>query len=104
MDDGGREPNVDEALVERGIGAAAEYLRRLGWTNVTVAELGTPPRITGDDAGDAVTVYVEVSDRPTSSCGSVQHQPDPGTSRTDVISILVIGENRALLRHHRAID
>lgn len=95
---------MDEALVKRGIAAAAEYLRRLGWTGVEVSGSDVPPQITGEDGEDAVAVFVEVHDDANSRDESVRHHPVQGTARTDVISILVIAEDRALFRHHRAID
>jgi putative endonuclease len=110
-------------LGDRGEDAAAAYLARVGMTVVeriwrTKAGEVDIVALEGDDL-----VLVEVKTRRTAKAGTPEEAVTPAkqrryrriaesyiahagldsvTVRFDVISILVIAEDRALLRHHRA--
>lgn len=111
------------ALGQRGEDAAAAYVERQGWTvvernwRVSAGEVD----IICVDGTDLV--FVEVKTRKSSSKGSPDEAVTPAKQRRyerlareyvaqaglddvnvrfDVISILVIATDRALLRHHRA--
>jgi len=104
---------------DRGIAAATAYLERIGQT---VLEPGTSPAPSGIDIlsvdGDTlVATLVRVRQRPaedatisgraldTALRNTIAHRdthaPECVSVRVDVISILIIAEDRALLRHYR---
>jgi len=111
------------ALGQRGEDAATAYVERQGWTvvernwRVSAGEVDIIC-IDGDDL-----VFVEVKTRKSASKGTPDEAVTPAKQRRyerlareyvsqaglddvsvrfDVISILVIAADRALLRHHRA--
>lgn len=92
---------VDD-LEHRAIDAAAAYLERAGFEGVE--KVGPDcPYIAAVDNGERVAVMVSVSRAvDDSSLTEPDYLPD-GFSRLDAIRILVISEDRALLRHHRGV-
>lgn len=110
-------------LGERGEDAAVSYLERCGWTvvernwrvpageidvialdgdTVVLVEVKTRKTVAKGTPDDAVTPAKQRKYRKLAQAYS-QHAGLTDTQiRFDVVSILVIAEDRALLRHHRA--
>jgi putative endonuclease len=110
-------------LGERGEDAAAAYLERTGMTivernwrcpvgeidivaldddTIVLCEVKTRRTVAKGTPDDAVTPAKQRRYRKLAAA-YLQHAGTPDvTVRFDVISILVIAEDRALLRHHRA--
>lgn len=111
------------ALGRRGEDAAASYLERVGMTIVERNWRGKSGEVDIVALDGTTLVLCEVKTRRSTSAGTpeesvtpakqkryrrlaeayVQHaDAAPVDVRFDVVSILVIAEDRALLRHHRA--
>lgn len=112
-----------KSLGERGEDAAAAYLERCGMSVVERNWRCPNGEIDIVALDDATLVLVEVKTRKTTSKGTGEDAVTPAKQRRykrlaaaylqhagsidaslrfDVISILVVGPDRALLRHHRA--
>lgn len=110
-------------LGERGEDAAAAYLERTGMTIVERNWRGPNGEVDIVALDGETVVLCEVKTRRTAAKGSpedaitpakqrryrrlaeayLQHAADPELDlRFDVVTILVLSEDRALLRHHRA--
>lgn len=93
---------MDETTEARAVTAAAEFLRRIGWTEVSIADERRGASIRGMDGEQVVAVIVTVIDRAAQAPPSATNGQRPSNcDRLDRIDITVIGLNRALLRHHR---
>ncbi len=109
-------------LGERGEDAAAAYLERAGMTVIERNWRGTQGEVDIIALEDETLVLCEVKTRKTVSQGTPEEAITPAKQRRyvrlanaymqqagldevpvrfDVVSILVIAEDRALLRHHR---
>ena len=109
-------------LGRRGEDAAAAYLERSGMTIVERNWRASPGEVDIVALDGDEIVLAEVKTRRTARKGTPEEAVTPAKQRTyarlaqayaahagadvpirfDVISILVLGEDRALLRHHRA--
>lgn len=106
-------------MKQRGVAASVAYLERIGQT---VLEPGTSPApkgvdILGIDGDTLVATLVRVRQRPaedapvsgrtldTALRNTIAYRdsdaPGCDSVRVDVVSILIIAEDRALLRHYR---
>jgi len=111
-----------KALGNRGEDAAAAYLERIGFTIVDRNWRAKAGEIDIVALDGSTLVLCEVKTRKTVRAGTPEEAVtpakqrrykrlaeayiqaagvEPETTRFDVISILVIGDDRALLRHHR---
>lgn len=114
---------TDRTIGQRGEDAAAAYLERAGLTVVernwrykngeidivaldgerlVLVEVKTRRTVAKGTPEDAVTHAKQRRIGRLAAAYVQQAGIDPVEVRFDVISILVIGEDRALLRHHRA--
>ena len=115
------DPSVFEELARRGVEAAARYLERRGFTILDrcwACDAGSIDIVAEDDCD---LVFVEVETKMNSGDGMPEYGGESEKRRTleaiaaeylksycdvdiavrfDVISILVIGTDRAFLRHH----
>lgn len=93
-------------LEHRAVVATANYLARAGFTDVELAdaELVEPGfALTAADGGERVAVVVTVTERTGGFARFEGFAVPPGFDRIDAVSLLPLGADRALLRHHRAL-
>ena len=81
---------------ERCYAASVAYLERVGF--IPLEELVRGESLLMLDGDERVLVLVHESDAP------MPRSPILHLGRVDVITMNVIGEDRALLRHHRGCD
>jgi len=94
-----------KTLQERGVVATKAYLDNVGIKNVSLVE---PSTLRGEEGDKVVVVFVRAQRTPTdkkitkSWLNRMRRKVSP--DRYDFVSILVLAEDRALLRHHRDVD
>lgn len=113
----------DRTLGQRGEDAAVAYLERYGMTvaernwrcksgevdivaldesTVVFCEVKTRRSVRKGSAEDSVTLRKQATYRRIAAAYLAQNDLTDVSVRFDVVTILVIAEDRALLRHHRA--
>ena len=110
--------NTNPTLQDRAVEAAARFLEVRGYETLATGTRGTIDLVARDPESDDL-VFVDVSARPNSGAGFGDGRNDRETMellavswlvendfaesvgvRFDKISMIVVGEDRALLRHH----
>ena len=94
---------VDD-VIGRALEASAGYLTRQGWADVRVEGNEDSALLVGHDQGEFVAVFVTVDSVLDGPPSVVPRISILGYNRVDHISIKVIAPDRALLRHHRAVQ
>lgn len=92
-------------LMERGRQAAIGYCERLGMTFDAELAFSSDSTFTARDGDEGVLVFVTVTRRqgagPATIPSHVEQTAKAAGYRLDSIQILMLSEDRALLRHHR---
>lgn len=96
---------MDE-IEQKGLAAAAAYLERVGFVDVEQCggHLGNQSHgLTAVDGDEMVFIFLQVSRSAGESESSKTAELPNGYDRLDFVDIIVLGPDRALLRHQRGV-